>query len=215
MFSNSLESTQEVSSDFESLLWTLGWPIDLASHRGFKGAYSSRDLPVTPYFANLSIEIIFFSPCLLQKGKSKKSPVLKQTKLSDHPSPQFSASASDLSKQKHIPTPIELSFPRSRTLESLLSGSSNVSKYQDEMKTPVDLLTQEDVVSIIWIENISHTEMALETLPQHIQIFIFVNPVCNGSGLCYIRIIGRSSVPPLCLVFICIHDSVQDLSKIR
>ncbi|CAG8830306.1 1568_t:CDS:2, partial [Racocetra persica] len=55
-----------ISEDFERFLNSLGWPVSLETHSGYKAKLDSSICKTTPYFADRSVEVIFNVPYLIQ-----------------------------------------------------------------------------------------------------------------------------------------------------
>jgi hypothetical protein len=50
------------SAEFEQFLWSLGWPVNVESHTGYKGRLTSSISEIAPYFADLYCEVIYHVP---------------------------------------------------------------------------------------------------------------------------------------------------------
>ncbi|CAG8500511.1 8579_t:CDS:10 [Ambispora gerdemannii] len=61
---------EAISEDFEKFLNSLGWPVDLETHPGFKGKLTPSLCKTAPYFADRTIELIFNVPYLIQRPTS-------------------------------------------------------------------------------------------------------------------------------------------------
>ncbi|KAJ3171866.1 Ral GTPase-activating protein subunit alpha-1 [Irineochytrium annulatum] len=51
-----------ISQDFDQFLTTLGWPVNIATHEGFRGSLTNSICETAPYYASTTIEVIFHSP---------------------------------------------------------------------------------------------------------------------------------------------------------
>ncbi|CAG8459818.1 2057_t:CDS:10 [Ambispora leptoticha] len=61
---------ETISEDFEKFLNSLGWPVDLETHPGFKGNLTPSLCKTAPYFADRTVELIFNVPYLIQRPTS-------------------------------------------------------------------------------------------------------------------------------------------------
>ncbi|CAG8555493.1 1092_t:CDS:10, partial [Cetraspora pellucida] len=55
-----------ISKDFERFLNSLGWPVSLDTHSGYKAKLDSSICKTAPYFADRSVEVIFNVPYLIK-----------------------------------------------------------------------------------------------------------------------------------------------------
>ncbi|PKY12404.1 hypothetical protein RhiirB3_494759 [Rhizophagus irregularis] len=62
-----------ISEDFEKFLNSLGWPVSISTHSGFKAKLSSAFCKTTPYFADRTVEVIFNVPYLIHTPLSDSS----------------------------------------------------------------------------------------------------------------------------------------------
>ena len=60
----------EVSDDFKGFLRSLGWPVELASHAGFKGPLLEDLCPSAPYYSDFENEVVFVVPYLFRGDKA-------------------------------------------------------------------------------------------------------------------------------------------------
>ncbi|EGF76898.1 hypothetical protein BATDEDRAFT_92176 [Batrachochytrium dendrobatidis JAM81] len=51
---------------FDEFLWSLGWPVDIKSHTGFKGNLTANICETAPYYANGNVEAVFHCPYLVR-----------------------------------------------------------------------------------------------------------------------------------------------------
>ncbi|PKC74810.1 hypothetical protein RhiirA1_510253 [Rhizophagus irregularis] len=65
--------TQISYEDFEKFLNSLGWPVSISTHSGFKAKLSSAFCKTTPYFADRTVEVIFNVPYLIHTPLSDSS----------------------------------------------------------------------------------------------------------------------------------------------
>ncbi|RKP02919.1 hypothetical protein CXG81DRAFT_17444 [Caulochytrium protostelioides] len=71
MHAEDLIQTQAVSEDFARFVRGLGWPIDVATHRGFKGTLDPDECRTGIYYASRTSEMLFYTPMLLQPDREK------------------------------------------------------------------------------------------------------------------------------------------------
>ncbi|RUS24334.1 hypothetical protein BC938DRAFT_473749 [Jimgerdemannia flammicorona] len=57
-----LESPPSINEDFVAFLHTVGWPVDIATHPGFKGKLDAAICATAPYYADRVHEVIFNVP---------------------------------------------------------------------------------------------------------------------------------------------------------
>ncbi|CAG8856618.1 38798_t:CDS:2, partial [Gigaspora margarita] len=62
-----------ISEDFERFLNSLGWPVSLDAHSGYKAKLNSSICEVAPYFADRSVEVIFNVPYLIKTPNTDSS----------------------------------------------------------------------------------------------------------------------------------------------
>ncbi|CAG8677236.1 20125_t:CDS:10 [Dentiscutata erythropus] len=62
-----------ISEDFERFLNSLGWPVSLDTHSGYKAKLDSSICKVAPYFADRSVEVIFNVPYLIKTPSTDSS----------------------------------------------------------------------------------------------------------------------------------------------
>lgn len=89
-----LQGTLRSSPPFHEFLLSLGWPVNIPSHPGWKGPFSSPrfkfcKLNPTPYFASVTVEMLFVVPSLQPQvpflESTTPTPTLGSPKLlSDH-----------------------------------------------------------------------------------------------------------------------------------
>ncbi|KAF0561745.1 rap/ran GTPase-activating protein [Gigaspora margarita] len=126
-----------ISEDFERFLNSLGWPVSLDAHSGYKAKLDSSICKVAPYFADRSVEVIFNVPYLIKTPNTDSS----------------SNSLSDFFKNIFV----------------------------------------DDLVCIVWIEDVLSMHSAPSKIGQHACVYIFVHPLQNATGLYWIRIITSYS----------------------
>ncbi|KAG9297725.1 hypothetical protein G9A89_011240 [Geosiphon pyriformis] len=79
---------ESVNEDFEKFLNSLGWPVAIEAHQGFKGKLTPSVCRTAPYFADRNVELIFNVPYLIQKspGNSAEitSPIFRRISADDN-----------------------------------------------------------------------------------------------------------------------------------
>jgi hypothetical protein len=128
--------------DFESFLWCLGSPVNLDSHKGFRGSLSTETCPVTPYFANLTSEIIFKSPYLYRKD------CLNGTiQGASFPKKRTQSSSGDISNSYQDISSLALKMEvRSRSF----SSTDDYGLYNGTFAAEFE----NDIAAIVWVYNI-------------------------------------------------------------
>ncbi|CAG8567296.1 5681_t:CDS:10 [Gigaspora rosea] len=126
-----------ISEDFERFLNSLGWPVSLDTHSGYKAKLDSSICKVAPYFADRSVEVIFNVPYLI------------------------------------------------KTLNTDSSSNSLSNFFKN--------IFADDLVCIVWIEDVLLMHSAPSKIGQHAFVYIFVHPLQNATGLYWIRIITSYS----------------------
>ncbi|KAI9093828.1 hypothetical protein DFS34DRAFT_665968 [Phlyctochytrium arcticum] len=120
-----------VSRDFDEFMHCIGWPIDVASHNGFRGNLDPSFCDTAPYYASRHLEAIFHSPYYIRDQVFAKShpaaPVSSSLLTPAFPSvtpSAFLSAPSTLSRSEHIPNPPNgitrplLENPRPRPISS-------------------------------------------------------------------------------------------------
>ncbi|KAL2914620.1 hypothetical protein HK105_205758 [Polyrhizophydium stewartii] len=67
-----------VDGCFEEFLWSLGWPVDIKTHAGFKGNLTPNICETAPYYANGILEVVFHCPYLLRVSTSASATIFKR-----------------------------------------------------------------------------------------------------------------------------------------
>lgn len=174
------DKTKSISSDFFQFLHTLGWPVNLFSHPGFKGDLNSSCCATTPYYSDLLHEIIFRCPCLMgelsEADKASLKPTVRAASIENAknatvPSPSSISTTGTLFSPSSSSSVSSFSSPFSSTtaaahptisllqnrMESQTSLNSPGSSSSPTIKEAVPFsLTpmMNDHVYIIWLENI-------------------------------------------------------------
>ena len=150
--------------DFESFLWCLGSPINLETHKGFNGNISFSACPVTPYFADLTSEVVFKCPYLFKKDSNLQTHTKTSSKynVDDGKLKRFKSMSSDV----------------------IFSGYAS--------SLAVDY--EEDTVGIVWIEDIQTMNSVGVQLPLNMQAMLLVHPLKNSPGLFWVRTVSKSDV---------------------
>lgn len=180
-------AVEMVSKEFESFLWTLGWPID-TSHSGYKGNVNAERCPVSPYFANLNIEIVFRSLYLHRKEVFPRPISL--------PISRIGSSASGMSTFEELPFSLSsFKTPRNR---SKSVGIVSPNSYEGIL----DLFdhSEPETVAISWLEDIHNVSHLMHQLPKHIIGCLMLHPLPNSTGLYYVRLFVKSGTSEDCLV---------------
>jgi hypothetical protein len=73
---------QGVDQHFTDFLYTLGWPVRLDGHRGFKGSLTAALCPCAPYYADQGKQVIFHVPYLTKGSPSRTVEQFKE--ISQH-----------------------------------------------------------------------------------------------------------------------------------
>ncbi|KAM3589848.1 hypothetical protein VKS41_000701 [Umbelopsis sp. WA50703] len=60
-----VEQPAVMNEDYLRFLYTLGWPVKLSEHNGYRGKLDPAVCDVIPYFADRMVEVIFHSPYFL------------------------------------------------------------------------------------------------------------------------------------------------------
>ncbi|RIA84468.1 hypothetical protein C1645_832213 [Glomus cerebriforme] len=71
---NHIINPPTISEDFEKFLNSLGWPVSINTHSGFKAKLSPVFCKTAPYFADRTVEVIFNVPYLIH-APSLDSPI--------------------------------------------------------------------------------------------------------------------------------------------
>ncbi|CAG8471495.1 1327_t:CDS:2 [Acaulospora colombiana] len=129
----SIINPASISEDFEKFLNSLGWPVSLDSHPGYKAKLNSSFCKTTSYFADRTVEVIFNIPYVI-----------------------------------HLPNPEA-------------SSGSLTTLFRD--------VSADDLVCIVWIEDILSMHNVPSKVGQSVLVYIFVHPLQNATGLYWIRII--------------------------
>lgn len=149
--------------EFESFLWCLGSPINLEAHKGFSGNISHSSCPVTPYFADLMAEIIFKCPYLFKKDTN----VLKHNKSTS----RYSNDDGSVSKVKSMSSDV------------IFAGYA----------TNLSADYEEDLVAIVWIDDIQTMNSVTRDLPLNMQALLLIHPLCNSPGLFWVKTVTKST----------------------
>ncbi|KAI8817858.1 uncharacterized protein EV422DRAFT_570333 [Fimicolochytrium jonesii] len=165
-----------VSNDFDEFMHCLGWPVDLATHVGFKGALSSSIADTAPYFASKHVEMVFHCPYYIRRAKplpgsqsssSPAAPALSHTSIQTS-SPQKARSTSP---QRTVPRP--LGVPRERPISHpparISAASSAVVKGTPAAAGLVPeldpTLTKEHATSASHVSLASSVSMSMRNIP--------------------------------------------------
>ena len=169
--------TKTVTQDFLDFTYSLGWPVDLKTHAGFKGGLSHSICPTAPYYSDLFTEVIFYVPCLLKAQFPFVHPLRHQmqslTDIQEFFTPPSSSSVSS-SPVNSVPFP---------SLEESVKEKSDMTCKEMLERNPVQ---------IVWIEDQMDFGQVTRELGGQSSVFIFVTPLHTTPGQYLIRIVSRS-----------------------
>lgn len=194
---NSARAGDMMSSDFETFLWTLGWPVDVNNHSGYLGPKGTlKDYSIVPYFSNSHTEIIFKVPYLCKKDSFRSASLLKIGHSKSASS--LGSSNSSIGNQPNLDGTGEnsrLNFglikPRQRSL------TSNPTKSTEPEKE--SWILEAETVGIIWLEDVHNISQLINQLPAHIFSCVVVHPLRDLVGLYQVRILSKPGVIEDCL----------------
>ena len=176
-----IKYSDNASKEFEGFLWTLGWPIDVQTHSGYKGNLGEGCI-TAPYFANMNIELIFKAPHLYR----------------DQMSTSLNLSKSGLSKSSECMTS---TTSDSMTVDDTRQyNSTKVRQKSSPAAVEKNITSEPDSIAIVWLEDIHQVSQLIDQLPLHIGMCLMVHPLQGSSGLYLIKIYAKTGVPEECLV---------------
>ncbi|KAJ3043427.1 Ral GTPase-activating protein subunit alpha-1 [Rhizophlyctis rosea] len=78
---------ETISYDFHQFVHTLGWPVNIAAHAGFKGYLNPSLCETAPYYGSRSTEVIFHVPYYIKFTdiKTPEAPAEEELKLPTSP----------------------------------------------------------------------------------------------------------------------------------
>lgn len=175
-----LKSSEITNTKFEGFLWSLGWPVNLQTHSGFNGNIDTYSCRITPYFANINIEVIFKSPYLFKSDYDSRS--FSAWSLSKMiPSVGTESSATSLTDENLI----RKTRHRSRTVAAVTYSPDSTASTEN-----VEL----DTVAIIWLEQISNIAQLMPQLAKNVVACVIVHPLIGSNGLYLIRVVNRTGI---------------------
>lgn len=178
------ERADSTSKSFDAFVWSLGWPIEMAKHLGFKGSIHEIDYEVAPYFANIAMEMIFKCPQLKRKEQFGRQ-ISWQTKRKPSSNAEI-GSADDLALS------INSNLSKKHRPRSQSVGMTTLSTFST---LHLDFSSEIEMIAIVWIEDLSNLDTLVASLSATILICIFVHPLPGKTGLNLIRIICRNGAP--------------------
>jgi Rap/ran-GAP len=181
-----LGNSDIANPDFEAFLWSLGWPVNLSSHVGYSGHLEKEKCPVTPYFANLTMEVIFKCPYLFRRENARRLSLQAKRSFS-------SVDDFDLIPNSEDPLVFNPTIrpPRTRS-KSVGIPSVLASDMIDN--------TLQDCFAIVWLEDIHNVGHLVSQLPKHFAGCIMVHPLPHTAGMYYIRLLLKAGIIEECLV---------------
>ncbi|KAJ3271069.1 hypothetical protein HDV01_007082 [Terramyces sp. JEL0728] len=178
-----LESLDSISKEYEKFLWSLGSPIHLHSHLGYRGNLDSNICPVAPYFSNINMQVIFNAPYLFKKDVIGNRQFSWKKFHKGLVSAESGGSVDDLTK-----TQTSENYKRPRAQTVLINPQSEAGKDTFEW------VLERDSVIILWTEDLHNILAFCQDLPANIIAILVVHPLINTKGLFTIKIIGRPGV---------------------
>lgn len=176
-----------LNADFEAFIWSIGFPVHLEQHLGYKANLNSSVCDAAPYFSDLSTEIIFNVIHLIKGVRTISRVSSHRDQLS------FGDSADNLF---HLITP--LSSPQILTKESTeffqdrkRQRSRTAGAYSKG--TLFENTTQLDTVIVIWAQEANDYLKLTAELPPNFQIAIIVSPQPLTAAMYTIRVISLVS----------------------
>ncbi|KAI8996097.1 hypothetical protein BC832DRAFT_567895 [Gaertneriomyces semiglobifer] len=172
---------RSVSQDFVEFLHSLGWPVALETHPGFKGNLESTNCETAPYYADRYTEVIFHSPYLL---KSRDPPGTQGT-ISSSP-------ATSPSRLIDVPPTLKTPSPAALSLSRMGSDSPHTPPFH---KSFADI-AKGDIVCIVWIEDVRRYTTVQQKLTKAgitSQLFIFIHPMQRTPGLYLIKLLPTTT----------------------
>lgn len=148
--------------------------MDIGSHPGFKGRLTPSICKSCPYFADRDVELIYHVPTLYEHGISDTS----RATSSGERRRSFTGAA------EAIPLQLKPPLKRSRSNINTYTAHSSIWPHQH--------ISEEDLVAIVWIDDLSKFETVPNKLGGYCKLFIFVHPLENAQGLFCIRILLAS-----------------------
>ena len=182
------KASDMVSKEFEQFLWTLGWPVDVPTHSGYKGNLSSDNCSSAPYFANMNMEIIFRVPYLFKKDALSRSLSFLRSGLSK----SSNSIGSD-------PAILDDSTASAKERDSR-STQSRQRQRSFTVTVEKDITADPDSIAIVWLDDIHHVSQLVDQLPLHIGMCVMIHPLQDSGSLYLIRIMGKVGIPEDCLV---------------
>lgn len=168
--------------------------MDLSTHIGFKGNFTSTIADTVPYFASRNVEVVFQSPYFLRHGGLGGTVKRKEKGVRRAMSTKRLDVSVDNQSKRHIQRravsagyDIDIEKERERETEEDRSQSPRGITPQIFFQT----LSADDHITIIWIEDVYHHHTIKHKLLQsgcNSQIFLFVSPCAVGGYL--VRILG-------------------------
>ncbi|KAH6594850.1 hypothetical protein BASA50_006324 [Batrachochytrium salamandrivorans] len=142
---------ESINDSFGEFLWSLGWPIDIKLHTGFKGSLTPNICDTAPYYANGNLEAIFHCPYLYRTSVTAGSTLFWQKPaqadsetMSGTPNrscgPAFGGIPFDKA-HNHAPSSISLISSMSSTRSSLRIHNSVSSKNEGSFSGPPPMPT--------------------------------------------------------------------------
>ncbi|KAJ3311609.1 hypothetical protein HDV04_003873 [Boothiomyces sp. JEL0838] len=177
-----LEASDAISKEYETFLWSLGSPIHLNSHLGYKGNLDAGVCPVAPYFSNINMQVIFNAPYLFKKHTTGNRQFSWAKFHKGLVTTEAGGSVEDLTRVS-----IENHKQRPRAQTVLINQN-------ETGKDTFEWVLERDSVVILWIEDLHNVLAFCQELPANIIAILAVHPLINSKGLYTIKIIGRPGV---------------------
>ena len=151
--------------EFEHFLWSLGWAVNIETHKGYKGNLTTNLCEIAPYYSDLFCEVIFITP---QICRDKTDLVRRGSKDSLMiPGISFTSISSDVENSS----------------ENIFDGRSSSKVRQRSYsvgslpkKSVYHKVFQCEPVTIIWVHDGSSVTSIVESLQPTVQIFLVVYP---------------------------------------
>lgn len=175
------------TSEYEQFIWTLGWPIALETHAGFKGNLNMSFCDVAPYYADLYSEVIFHAPILFKETSGSIKGSKDQSLYASHSHGSLNSLLMEpntgpfIDNEREVITRSDSPYFEKRRARSLSGVYANSRRMHHK-------IIENDIVIILWIQEKQMINNILEGLPHHYQIVIMVCPQQISLGIYCIRI---------------------------
>ncbi|KAJ3032061.1 hypothetical protein HK097_005380, partial [Rhizophlyctis rosea] len=177
-----------ISFDFHQFVHTLGWPVNISTHPGYKGNLTPTLCDTAPYYGSRSTEVIFHVPYYIRFGNIDTG----GDGMSDDEMRIMSPTVTTFRENNRL----SVSQPQQHPLSPTLPNHHHQQQQANLAPLPPDIahilqVMHDSIVYIVWTEDRDQ----YMSLPRKLsrtaaQVLIVVQPMPGTPALYWIRILG-------------------------